>query len=279
MVDRMSRWAITTSKARGKHGLGLTESAELLAEELNIPVIARDNKGIGKLIAQHDLDVLLIEEEECLTAHWADGQSLTYHPGMSVPRIKHIKDGEQEMLATVMDLAVGDAVLDCTMGMASDAVTVSFLVGESGGVTALESSEVIYAITSYGLKHWHTDSIPMRQAMERVKPVFSKYEQYLYDLAKQGQKRYDVIYFDPMFERPIMESSGIAPLRKEADYAPLTQETLELARSLCKKRVVVKHREGTLNHLVFDARLGGKYSNLAYGVLYAKADGGDLHGI
>ena len=273
MVDCKNRWAITTSKARGKHGLGLSEDAETLAMELNIPILLRDNKGIGKLMQQHELDVLLIEEDDCLTAHWLDGQSLTYHPGMSVPRIKHIKDGEQEMLATVMDLSLGNAVLDCTMGMASDAVTVSFLVGEFGSVTALESSEVIYAITRYGLRHWHTDSVPMRQAMKRVQPMHVNYEQYLNDLAKTDSKAFDIIYFDPMFERPIMESSGIAPLRKEADYAPLTQEILELARTLCKKRVVVKHRVGTLNHLEFDARLGGKYSNLAYGVLYAKTDG------
>ena len=81
--------------------------------------------------------------------------------------------------------------------------------------------------------------------------------------------QYDVIYFDPMFERPIMESSGIASLRKAADYAPLTQEILELAGTLCRKRVVVKHREGTLKHLHFDKIEGGKYSTLSYGILNA----------
>ena len=40
------RWAITTSKARGKHGIGLTEDALNIAEELSIPVIDRNNKGI-----------------------------------------------------------------------------------------------------------------------------------------------------------------------------------------------------------------------------------------
>jgi hypothetical protein len=72
-----------------------------------------------------------------------------------------------------------------------------------------------------------------------------------------------------MFERPIMESSGIAPLRREADYAPLTQETLEYAKRAAKRRVVVKHRAGTLQHLEFDEILGGRYSAIAYGVLYA----------
>lgn len=272
----MTNWAITTSKARGKHGLGLSETAQDLADTLAIPVIARDNKGIGKLMTQYQLDVLLVEEEDTLTAHWADGQTLAYHPGMSVPRIRHLKDGEPELLVEVLGIQPGDTVLDCTMGMASDAVTISFALGAEGSVTALESSAVIYAVTAYGLKcwNWHQESKTMRQAMERVKPVHCDYTDYLHQLCEQAawqqEKPYDVIYFDPMFERPILESSGIVPLRRDANYAPLMQETLDLARRLCRKRIVVKHRGGTLKHLQFDRIAGGKYSPLAYGILEAK---------
>ncbi len=264
----MNKWAITTSKARGKQGLGLSNDAQRLAEELQIPVIPRDNKGIAKLMQFYQLDVLLIEEEEGLVSHWADGQTLSYHPGMAVPRIRHMKDGEPELLAQVMDLSLGDHVLDCTMGMASDAVTISYALGPNGSVTALESSPVIYAVTGYGLSRWNwpQESKIMRETMDRVTPIYGKYESYLQQLTGRP---FDVIYFDPMFERPIAESSGIAPLRREADYAPLTQETLALAQTLCRKRVVVKHREGTAKHLQFDEVLGGKYSNLAYGILYA----------
>ena len=42
----MNNWAITTSKSRGKHNLGLSEEARRLANELQIPEIARDNKDI-----------------------------------------------------------------------------------------------------------------------------------------------------------------------------------------------------------------------------------------
>ena len=272
------QWAITTSKARGKHGLGLSDAAKLLAEHLSISILSRDNKGVDKLMTQHMLEVLLIEEENALTAHWADGQTLVYHPGMAVPRIRHIKDGASELLIEVLGIASGDAVLDCTMGMASDTVTISYALGADGTITALESSPVIYAVTAYGLQHWNwqNESKTMRQAMERIVPIYTSYDVYLHQLHEAANiaqdKQYDVIYFDPMFERPIAESSGIAPLRRVADYMPLTQDTLELARGLCRKRVVVKHREGTLKHLHFDEILGGKYSNLAYGICYAGKD-------
>ena len=42
----MVNCAATTSKARGKHGEGLTALALQLCEQLQIPVIARNNKGI-----------------------------------------------------------------------------------------------------------------------------------------------------------------------------------------------------------------------------------------
>lgn len=262
----MVNCAITTSKARGKHGMGLTPLAIQLSTQLQIPVIDRANKGIPWLLQQHQLDCLLVEENQALILHWADGAQLTFHPGMAVPRIKQIKDGDKEMLCQVMGIQPGDKILDCTMGMANDAIVSSFAVGEQGAVVALESSPLIYAATTYGLQNWPTDSWRMKQAMERITTLYVDYHQYL---SQQLPGSYDVIYFDPMFERPIMESSGIAPLRREADYAPLTQETLELARTIARRRVVVKHRTGTLRQLRFDEILGGKYSALAYGVLYA----------
>lgn len=270
----MSKWAITTSKARGKAGIGLSEQAKQLALQLEIPILLRENKGISNIMGRYSLDVLFVEENETLTAHWKDGQTLTYHPGMSVPRIRHMKDGDSELLIDILGIHPGDSVLDCTMGLASDAVTISYALGDTGTVTALESSGVIYAITSYGLQHWNwkQESRQMRTAMERVKPIYANYKDYLNALENYPDKQYDVIYFDPMFERPVTTSSGIAPLRRDANYAPLTQEIIEQARNLCCSRVVVKHRDGTLQHLQFDAVLGGKYSNLSYGVLYAAQD-------
>ncbi len=271
MADSMKnpKWAMTTSKSRGKHGIGLTDSALQICDELQIPVIDRNNKGIPKLMELHQLDCLMVEDENELIAHWTDGGYLSFHPGMAVPRIKQIKNGELEMLAHVAGIQLCDKILDCTLGMGSDSIVMAFAAGEGGCVTSLESSTLIYGITKYGLQNWPTDSWRMKEAMHRITPIHCKYEEYL---RKQSANSFDVVYFDPMFERPIMESSGIAPLRREADYAPLTQETLEIARKIAKRRVVVKHRTGTLYSLRFDEILGGKYSAVAYGVLYADQD-------
>ena len=261
----MVNCAATTSKARGKHGEGLTALALQLCEQLQIPVIARNNKGIPWLLGQYQLDCLLVEEEHTLVLHWSDGQQLFFHPGMAVPRIKQLKDGKKELLTQVLDVQSGDTILDCTMGMANDAIVAAFAAGTGGSVTALESSPLTYVITTYGLQNWPTESWRMQEAMARIQPFCIDYRQYL---AQQQKNSYDLVYFDPMFERPIWQSSGIAALRRQADYSPLTQESLELARTSARRRVVVKHRAGTLRHLKFEAIVGGKYSTLAYGVLY-----------
>lgn len=258
----MDNWAITTSKTRGKHGLGITESACALRDELHISEIARNNRGIPWLMEQHHLECLLVEEENELVAHWKDGGHLAFHPGMAVPRIKQMKDTGTEMLTHIMQLEPDETVLDCTMGMANDSIVMAFAAAE-GHITSLESSPVIYAVVRYGLQHWD-GGWRMNEAMKRITPVNRNYEEYLIELAEDS---YDHLYFDPMFERPILQSSGINPLRRAANYAPLTQEMLERARYIAKKNVIVKHRAGTLQSLQFDRIEGGRYSAIAYGIL------------
>ena len=257
----MEHWAITTSKARGKHGVGVTDAALQIGAELQIPVIPRQNKGISRFIEEYHLDGLLVEEEEELICHWPDGSHLAFHPGMAVPRIKQLKDGVLEMLSHVANIQPGDHILDCTMGMGTDAIVMAFAAGETG--------TVIYAVTSYGLQHWSDGGWRMRDAMDRITPVHCNYEDYL---TEQTENSFDIVYFDPMFERPVMQSSGIAPLRREANYAPLTETILEQACKVARRCVVVKHRAGTMQAVHFDAVLGGTYSRIAYGVRYTNTE-------
>lgn len=45
----------------------------------------------------------------------------------------------------------------------------------------------------------------MQEAMARIQPLCIDYRQYL---IQQQKSSYDLVYFDPMFERPILQSSG-----------------------------------------------------------------------
>ncbi len=259
-------WGITTSKARDARGLGLSGAARALAEELGIPFLPRAGRSLDAVMEAAELEQLLVEERDGLVLYWRDGEALRFHPGMAVPRIRCIKEGRDERLSSVAGLCAGDRVLDCTMGLASDAILMAYAVGDAGCVTAIERSAPIYAVTSYGLRHWQTDSWRLRAAMARVFPRFGDSRDYL---RAQPSGSFDVVYFDPMFERPVLHSVNLAPLRRAADYAPLTEETLREARRVARRTVVVKHRAGTLRSLHFDEIAGGRYSPLAYGLLRA----------
>lgn len=261
---RSFAWGITTSKARYDRGLGLSDLARALAEELRVPFFPRGGRSLDALMEQEWLDALAVEERDELVVHWRDGQQLRFHPGMAVPRIKCLKDGQEELLSRSAGLRAGDRVLDCTMGLASDAILMAYAVGDAGRVTAIEISPLVYAVTSYGLRRWPADSWRLREAMARVTPVFGDYHDFL---AAQPDNSFDVVFFDPMFERPVLHSVNMAPLRRAADHAPLTEEALAEALRVARRQVVVKHRAGTLQSLHFDEISGGRYSPLAYGLL------------
>ena len=88
-------------------------------------------------------------------------------------------------------------------------------------------------------------------------------------LREQQDDSYDVVYFDPMFRRPLHESAGMDALRARADMRALTHETVAEARRVARRRVVMKERResGEFERLGFFEVVGGKYSRVSYGVM------------
>lgn len=81
-------------------------------------------------------------------------------------------------------------------------------------------------------------------------------------------KSVDVVYFDPMFEKPVTTSSSIVPLRSQALREPLTAEAVNNAKRIARKKVVLKdHRaSGQFERLGFRlVRVSA--SAVAYGVI------------
>lgn len=255
----MTNWGITTSKAKPL----LLERAKQISREMGIPLLRRGKQSLAHLQEAYELDYLFVLEHEDLVVYHEAGE-LFFHPNMAIPRIKVLSQGQQDSMLMAMDLQVGDQVLDCTLGLASDALVASYLVGESGLVLGLESSEVIYLITRYGLAHCEKGSQLVQEAMRKIRIQLGDYKTIL---PRMADNSYDVVYFDPMFDKALVRSSGIAGLREAANYAPLTEADLHEAKRVARKRVVVKHRKGSMDPKLFDQMQGGKYSAIAFGVL------------
>lgn len=262
-VEKNRQIAITTSQPR-EH---LINTALSIAQELNLEYITKNKQSVKKIREAYNIDILVIVREDRVQVITEDNQEFFFHPGLSIPRVKVLGKGEVDTMAMAMDLQAGDRVLDCTLGLANDAIVTSYIVGKNGLVVGLESSALIYLITKWGLKNYQRGSKLLQEAMKRIEVIQADYNDYL---KQQEDNSFDIIYFDPMFKNPLLKSSGINNLRHFANYQELTPIILKQAQRVAKKRVVFKDRVNSesFSQLGFDEIYGGKYSSIAFGIIY-----------
>ncbi len=251
--------AVTTSK----EDLLLISRAEAIAAELDIPYIKRRRTSLDKLRNEHNLDYLLIVEQDRVILKGAT--ILAWHPSMAVPRLKELREGKQDPMVEALGLKPGYSVLDCTLGLGADALVAASIVGENGHVTALEADKYIAFITKWGLQNFSGQNTHIQTILERITVLNRSYDEYL---PSQPDNSHDVVYFDPMFRYSLKKSSALNALRPFARHEPLTEVSLQEAFRVARYRVVLKETSKSLEFSRLKAHLvtGGRYSNLAYGI-------------
>ncbi len=245
---------------------GLRDLARRLADELDCPFVERNKLGLDALAALYGADGIVHVGEKGVSL-LAGGQEFFYHPGMAKLRIKEMAAGKTDQMVKALDLLPGDKVLDCTLGLGADAVVASYAVGAQGRVVALESAPVLAALMRHGLQTYDgKESRELVAAMRRVEVVCARHEDFLRD---SSDGAFDVVYFDPMFRKPVKSSSAMEPLRAVANNEPLKAATVEEAVRVARKRVVLKERRGSgeFGRLGFARVEGGRYSPVAYGII------------
>ncbi|SDC13970.1 Putative SAM-dependent methyltransferase [Melghirimyces thermohalophilus] len=197
---------------------------------------------------------------------WEDrfGHRFQFHPNLAALRVKSLAAGGEDAMVSAAKMMPGDQVLDCTMGLGSDAIVAAHVTGAEGGVLGLESQPVIAALVAYGLQHYQPSSHRLKEAMRSVQVVNVDYREYLY---QQHSRSVDVILFDPMFRQTVNRSSGIQPLKKLANPRPLDRESVRQAVRVARKRVVLKERlmSGEFERLGF--QVVKEASNHAFGII------------
>lgn len=220
----------------GKYDAPLVEKAKKIANELSSPFISRKNQSLVSLQKNYEDHVLMVGKEK-LTLHPLGNQDpLFFHPNSSMFRVKRLLRGEDDPFVLAASLKKGKSVLDCTLGLASDAIVASLAVGKEGKVVGIEANLAIGYLVKAGLETWESGSKEMDAAMRRITVVSMDHLQLLKELDKNS---YDVVYFDPMFEETIA-SPGMAGLKTMAVYTPLSSEVIEEAKRVAKERVVLK---------------------------------------
>ncbi len=244
--------------------------AKKISQTHNLPFIKRENLSVPSFINQYQCDYFFIVKNHKLSMINKDGEEFFFHPGTGLIRTKNIDKKKDDLMIKALGVTESDHVLDCTMGLANDAIVMAYFL-KNGQVTALEKNELIFLISSYGMTFYDQGSTSLKEAFSRIRAIHTDYQGYLKKCLDE-EICYDSIYFDPMFNDPLYESAGITHLRSYASYDQVTEEVLTMARTIAKKRVVVKIRN---TDSVFvsthrpDIVFGGSKSKIKYAAFLA----------
>lgn len=258
----MNNFIVTTIR---KSDLITENFAEEISLKLGGQFVKREASSFEGLRKIYGAENILLVKKNSLSVITVEGE-LFFHPNTAHLRIKNLRGGEGDRLIDALKISQGSKVLDCTLGLGSDAVVASFIVGDKGKVVALEINSLLATVVSYGLKNFSDDSPHILEAMRRVKVINADCKEFLKTCADNS---FDAVYFDPMFRRPIQKSSGLNPIRPLADNRPLTDEVIREACRVAKFRVVMKEHSGSteFERLGFKIVDGGKYSSISFGVI------------
>ncbi|MBP8628894.1 MAG: class I SAM-dependent methyltransferase [Negativicutes bacterium] len=243
----------------------LIYQAQALAQKLNKKFVTRNNLSLERLKQDNNVDNILIFTKDGLKAHTSQGD-LFFHLNMAQLRILNLNRNQKDHMVEAMDLKPKMSVLDCTLGLGTDATVASYIVGENGKVVGLESATLIYLITKYGLANFNHDNIAINHSLRRIESFNLHYLDYL---KAQGDNSFDIVYFDPMFRKPIQDSANFKPMRAIANMEQLQSKALVEALRVAKKRVVIKETKDSMEfeRLNISQIYGGKYSSVSYGVI------------
>ena len=261
----MNQAIITTGRKNQQSSM---ELAQRIAIKLNIPFVERQNISVNKLSEIHGVKCVLVAKKNSLRL-LSENKEIFFHPSLAHLRIKNILNGEGDRLVEAMELQNGMKILDCTLGLGTDAIVESFVVSEEGSVTALEVNPYLAAIVEHGLQNFVDDNDNVVKAMRRINVINADYLGFLKGAA---DKSFDVVYFDPMFRHPLDRSTALNPLRDIADHRAVTSDAISEACRVAKCRVVLKENAKSLEfkRLGFEKICGGRYSPIHYGVIEVK---------
>ena len=256
------KFMVTTSNSPSP---ALIESAKRTAKYFNVPFAERRNLSLENLARISCADGLLVLSSKKLAFIMGEHEFF-FHPGLARLRIKGIKKGKSDQMITAMSLSAGESVLDCTMGLGTDAIVASYVSGSSGRVTGLESSAIIAGLVKSGLSDYRENDQDIMLAMRHINVINQKNKEYL---ASLDAGSFDIVYFDPMFRFPRLMSSAMNASRMLANHDPVDCETIELAINAAARRVVMKERRGSaeFDRLGFKHIIGGRHAPIAYGVI------------
>lgn len=211
--------------------------AAFACKNLNILFEPRKKRSVRKISQEMQANVIVAGKNRYDYYAFGASEPFFFHPNSAAFRLKRVARGEAEPFLEAMQLVTGDAVLDCTLGLATDAMLAAYTVGESGRVIGLEANPNVAFIVERGMQTYDTSELPLTDCMRQIEVIQTEAVTYLKSLPDNA---FDVVYMDPMFEEIIEEATNFEALRFAGEHLALTDDWINEARRVAKKRVVLK---------------------------------------
>lgn len=258
------KYAVVLS--RNARGSAAIEAAKAMAARLGVAYLDRPhNQVLEDFMAAQGLAAVIVLEKDGPRIHSEHG-TFSYHPGMAEIRVQQLLRGATDHLVKALDLHPGSRVLDCTLGLASDAAVAACVVGAAGKVVGLEASLLLHFAVEHGLAHYECKTPLLTAALRRVEAVHAVAAEYLAQCVANGLT-FDVVYFDPMFRHPVQGSKAMEALRPLSLEEPLAKSTVELALKVAPRVVIKERSEYLLAEYGCTEYVGGKYSRIKFGII------------
>lgn len=233
-------------------------------QETQWEFVPRNRKSLDYLSAQYKSAGIVVWHNDGPALHW-EQEKFFFHPSMAKIRLNAYRRHKvTDPLVNACDLTEGDVFLDCTLGMGADSIVAAYFT--SMKVVGLEASFPIAMMIKWGMKTYHSGISWLDEPIKNIDVVHADHKVYLKNLPDNSC---DIVYFDPMFRVPLLDSKPLAPLRLLADHAPLDSESIAEARRVARKRVVMKelYRGGEMQRLGFVDFIGSHYNPIRYGYI------------
>lgn len=211
-----------------------TAYAQYAANALAVRFVVRKKRSVARLQREYGCAVLVAGKSHYAYFALGMNEPLFFHPNTAAFRVKRLARGETETLLEATKITPGDTVLDCTLGLGADALVMQFA---GAHVTGLEANAAIAFVVREGMRHYDYSETPLLACMRDIKVVASEALAYL---RMQPDNFFDVVYLDPMFDEVIAEATNFSALRQAGDHVALTQEWVDEAKRVARKRVVLK---------------------------------------
>ena len=263
-MNMMNIYVVPSLKAKDD----LIRQSQSWAAEIGAAWIPRQGQTMDALQQTYG-DNLLIYTSKGPQLVRAEGTHF-FSLNMAQLRIQQIRRGQTDHFLEAIGTAEAITLLDCTCGFGADTITAAFALPSGSRIDALEISPLLGAVTQWGVRHFVHEKDDVTQALRRIHLTIGDFRTYLQDTSASP---YDVLYFDPMFQRPVKESCQFQPVRPIMDHDALSIDDVRLALQKARRRVVIKDRNLQWLAEAFPQmkRYGGRYSRVAYGVLNGEA--------